>query len=147
MTDERDAAATAASAIASDHIKEASALRSEIAELRLSLAAASNAESIVASLTDENTTLADAIRALKIRVAELEELVEMSRMYVLCAWFAVSCLLNTPSGLKTPCKIEKLTFDVMSQYCRRVDSALCSVITSRCLVAIFWKRAVRRFAH
>jgi hypothetical protein len=34
----------------------------------------------VASLTDDNSSLVDATNALKIRVAELEELVEMSRM-------------------------------------------------------------------
>ncbi len=83
---ERDAAAAAASAAVSDHCIEASALRREIADLRQSLAAASNADSIVASLTDENMALSDATFALKSRAAELEELVEMSRMYVLAAW-------------------------------------------------------------
>ena len=55
-------------------------LRREIADLRLSLSAVAAADSIIATLTDENMVLADASHSLKGRVAELEELVEMSRM-------------------------------------------------------------------
>ncbi len=80
MIEERDAAAAAASAAASDHRTESTALRKEIADLRQSLAAAATAESIVASLSDENMILTDATLALKKRTAELEELVEMGRM-------------------------------------------------------------------
>ncbi len=80
MIDERHAAAAAVSAAASDHRTESTTLRKEIADLRQSFAAAATAESIVASLTDENMILTDATLALKRRNAELEELVEMGRM-------------------------------------------------------------------
>ena len=69
-----------AAAAASDHSVQIAALCTEIAELRLSLSAAANAESIVASLTEDNSSLVKATNALKNRVAELEELVEMSRV-------------------------------------------------------------------
>jgi hypothetical protein len=55
-------------------------MREEIADLRLLCSAAGSAESIVASLTDENAALVGAARALQVRVAELEELVDISRM-------------------------------------------------------------------
>ena len=80
LADERDAAAAAAAAATAAHCMESTALRREITELRLSFSAAQAAESIVASLTDENMALDDAARALKTRVAELEDLVDMSRM-------------------------------------------------------------------
>ena len=59
---------------------EATVLRQEIADLRLSLSAVAAADSIIATLTDENMILAVASHSLKGRVAEHEELVEMSRM-------------------------------------------------------------------
>ena len=59
---------------------EATVLRREIADLRLSLSAVAAADSIIATLTDENMILAVASHSLKGRVAEHEELVEMSRM-------------------------------------------------------------------
>jgi len=80
LLDDRDAAAAATAAAAADHCLEATVLRREIADLRLSLSAAAAADGIVAALTDDNTVLADAALALKGRVTELEELVDMSRM-------------------------------------------------------------------
>jgi hypothetical protein len=80
LLDDRDAAAAASAAAAADRCLEATVLRREIADLRLSLSAAAAADSIIATLTDENMVLADASHSLKGRVVELEELVEMSRM-------------------------------------------------------------------
>ncbi len=92
LVDERDAFAAAAAAASAAHCMEATVLRREITELRMSFFAAQAAETIVASLTDENMALADATRALKTRVAELEELVDMSRMYLFLIAFIVVLL-------------------------------------------------------
>jgi hypothetical protein len=70
----------AAAAAAADHSKVVSALREEIADLRILCSAAETTQTIVASLTDENMVLFDDVRALKGRVTELEDLLEMSRM-------------------------------------------------------------------
>jgi hypothetical protein len=80
LIDDRTVAAASAAAAAAEHGKQIAAMQDEIADLRLLCSAASSAENIVASLTDENAALVGAVHALQSRIIELEEVADISRM-------------------------------------------------------------------